>query len=67
MSVVHHIQSTGKLSIVVTDTIPVVSNRPSGVAPKRPDEVRLLVTTAAIVDNLAMAKSAQMGARRSTS
>ena len=42
-------------SIVVTDTIPVVSNRPSGVAPTRPDEARLLVTTAAIVDKLLFA------------
>ena len=40
------------MSIVVTDTIPVVRNRPSGVAPKRPDAARLLVTTAAIVDKL---------------
>lgn len=36
----------------VTDTIPVVSNRPSGVAHKRPDEARLLVTTTAIVEKL---------------
>ena len=43
------------LSIVVTDTIPVVSNRPSGVAHKRPDEARLLVTTSAIVDKLLFA------------
>ena len=40
------------LSIVVTDTIPVVSNRPSGVAHKKPDAARLLVTTAAISDKL---------------
>jgi len=39
----------------VTDTIPVVSNRPSGVAHNRPDEARLLVTTAAIVDKLLFA------------
>ena len=44
-----------RLSIVVTDTIPVVSNRPSGVAPTRPDAARLLVTTAAIVDKLLFA------------
>ena len=37
---------------MVTDTIPVVSNRPSGVAHKRPDAARLLVTTAAIFDKL---------------
>jgi hypothetical protein len=55
MSVVHHIQSISKLSIVVTDTIPVVSNRPSGVALKRPDAARLLVTTAAIDDKLLFA------------
>jgi len=42
-------------STVVTDTIPVVNNRPSGVAPTRPDEARLLVTTAAIVDKLLFA------------
>ena len=35
-----------------SDTIPVVSNRPSGVAPKGPDGTRLLVTTAAVVDKL---------------
>ena len=41
-----------KLSIVVTDIIPVVNNSPSGVASKRPDAARLLVTAAAIVDKL---------------
>ena len=43
------------VSIVVTDTIPVVSNRPSGVAPGRPDAARLLVTTAATIDQLFLA------------
>ena len=37
---------------MATDTIPVVSNRPSGVAPTRPDAARLLVTKAAISDKL---------------
>jgi len=43
------------MSIVVTDTIPVVSNRPSGVAHKRPDEARRLFTTAADVSKLLIA------------
>jgi hypothetical protein len=38
------------VSTVVTDTIPVGSNRPSEVASTGPDGARLLVTTAAIVD-----------------
>jgi hypothetical protein len=42
-------------STVVTDNIPVVNNRPSGVAPTRSDAARLLVTTAAIVDKLLFA------------
>ena len=35
-----------------SDTISIVSNRPSGAAIKRPGETRLLVTTAKIVDVL---------------